>query len=85
MGCMVGPDFQRPAAPNVQNFADQPAEMPNQRLAAGQDIPAEWWTLFRSEKLKRLIEKAFARSPDLESAQAALTQPRNPFSPRRVP
>ncbi|WP_082411638.1 efflux transporter outer membrane subunit [Methylogaea oryzae] len=74
MGCMVGPDFQRPAAPNVQNFADQPAEMPNQRLAAGQDIPAEWWTLFRSEKLKRLIEKAFARSPDLESAQAALTQ-----------
>ena len=57
-GCAVGPDFKRPAAPNVSNFTAHPATStvatPNtvggesQQFAKGGDIPADWWTLFHS-------------------------------------
>ncbi len=45
-----------------------------QRFVDGLDIPGQWWTLFRSEQLNELIERALAHSPTLEAAQAALRQ-----------
>ena len=45
-----------------------------QQLVAGQDIPAQWWTVFHSPELDGLIRSALAQSPDLASAQAALRQ-----------
>ncbi|MFY9288071.1 MAG: efflux transporter outer membrane subunit [Alphaproteobacteria bacterium] len=82
MGCSVGPDFKRPAAPETSNYgpnalpaATTSAANPHgaaQKFAAGQDIPAEWWTLFQSEPLNQLIKQALKANPDLESAQAAL-------------
>ncbi|HMA50734.1 MAG TPA: histidine kinase, partial [Magnetospirillaceae bacterium] len=47
--CAVGPDFERPAPPTVQSYTATP--LPAQTFAAGQDLPAEWWTLFHSDKL----------------------------------
>ena len=55
-GCTVGPDFVRPAAPNVPRYT-QTALSPTasaahvaggetQRFVDRQDIPGEWWTLF---------------------------------------
>jgi NodT family efflux transporter outer membrane factor (OMF) lipoprotein len=37
------------------------------------DIPAEWWTLFRSPALNALVERALKSNPDLKAARATLT------------
>ena len=83
-GCAVGPDFETPAAPNVKAYDPQglpektvEADSTNgvsQKFAPGANIPAEWWTLFLSEPLNKLITKALAANPDLQAAEAALRQ-----------
>lgn len=85
-GCAVGPDFHPPAAPSATGYTATPlpaetAASPGpggapQRFAAGKEIPAQWWTLFRSEPLDRLIRQALADSPTLVAAEAALRQAR---------
>jgi len=80
--CAVGPDYTRPALPPSGGFAPVPraettvsapvAGGAAQRFVAGQEIRADWWTLFQSPELNSLIEKAFAANPSLEAAQAAL-------------
>mgnify|MGYP001060713148 FL=1 len=81
-GCVVGPDFQRPAAPNVASVAVEPlpertagADVGGgqpQHFVSGGDIPAQWWTLFHSAQLDALVKQALAHNPDLKAAQAAL-------------
>jgi len=77
-GCAAGPDFVAPAAPSVQRYTaqvlDGEAAQPGhtQRLAAGQEVPARWWTSFGSEPLNALVAAALAANPDLQAAQAAL-------------
>ncbi len=81
-GCAVGPNFKRPAPPNVGGYTPTPAttttETPNvsggeaQHLIEGRDIPGEWWTLFHSKPLNDLIERSLKANPDLKAAQAAL-------------
>src|SRR5579863_10306897 len=88
-GCMVGPDYRSPAAPPTDHYTvaplpEQTASAPGaagvpQRFAPGQDIPAEWWTLFHCEPLDTLIRQALANSPNITSAQAALRQARENF------
>ena len=88
-GCAVGPDFKPPAAPAAASgaaytptpLAAQTASAPGpggieQRYLSSQDIPAQWWTLFHSEPLERLIQDALAHNPTLASAQAALRESR---------
>lgn len=82
-GCVVGPDFKKPAAPNVSGFTPSPISetsgAPNvpggetQRFISTTNIPGDWWTLFHSKSLNDLIEHALTNSPDIKSAQAALT------------
>jgi len=38
------------------------------------DIPEQWWTLFRSPELDRLVREALANSPTLAQATARLKQ-----------
>ena len=45
-----------------------------QRLVVGQDIPAQWWTVFQSPKLNQLIDQALHSNTDMKAAQAALRQ-----------
>jgi NodT family efflux transporter outer membrane factor (OMF) lipoprotein len=81
-GCVVGPDFRKPAAPDVSGYTARPlsttASSPNiaggeaQRFAEGSDIPGDWWTLFHSKPLNDLIERSLANNHDLKAAQAAL-------------
>jgi NodT family efflux transporter outer membrane factor (OMF) lipoprotein len=83
-GCAVGPDFHRPEAPKTSSYtagklSQETASAPGagggtQRFVSGKDIPAEWWTLFHSEDLDRLIREALADSPTLAAAEAALRQ-----------
>ena len=43
-----------------------------QRFAEGEDIAADWWTLFHSQPLNDLIARSLASNPDLKAAHAAL-------------
>ncbi|HWY13676.1 MAG TPA: efflux transporter outer membrane subunit [Rhizomicrobium sp.] len=80
-GCTVGPDFKKPAPPEVSGYTaekltkTESANVPGgeaQTFTQGGEIAADWWTLFHSRTLNDLIEKAIANSPDLKAAQAAL-------------
>jgi NodT family efflux transporter outer membrane factor (OMF) lipoprotein len=83
-GCAVGPNFVRPAAPRDAGYTLQPlpgatvaADVHGgeaQRLSVGRDIPAEWWELFKSPALDKLVKRAFAANPTLPAAEAALRQ-----------
>jgi NodT family efflux transporter outer membrane factor (OMF) lipoprotein len=80
--CTVGPDFKRPATPEVSDYLSHPAadtvSSPTvaggeaQSFAKGANIPADWWTLFHSKPLNDLIEQSLANNHDLKAAQAAL-------------
>jgi NodT family efflux transporter outer membrane factor (OMF) lipoprotein len=82
-GCVVGPNFKKPAAPQAPAYTPAPPEAtsatPNvtggnsQTFVAGRDIPGDWWTLFHSKPLNDLIERSLKANPDVKSAQAALT------------
>src|SRR6516225_7297658 len=73
--CMVGPDFHRPESPSTTQYTEHslPQETVSspgtagaaQRFASGADISAQWWALYRSEPLDRLIREAIADSPNL--------------------
>jgi len=80
--CAVGPNFKKPAAPQVPGYTPAPSSTTNstpnvtggeaQRFFEGRDIPGEWWTLFHSKPLNELIERSLKSSPDIKAAQAAL-------------
>ncbi len=85
-GCAVGPDFHRPAAPDVDRYTED--ALPDATAAAGQgavpdhtqrfipgaDVPGAWWALFRSPALTALVAEALRRNPTLQSQAAALRQ-----------
>ena len=82
-GCVVGPNFRPPAAPDVPRYTAAPLPAATvatpgvvggaaQRFASGADIPADWWTLFHSSALDALIRQALTNNPNLKAAQAAL-------------
>ena len=83
-GCTVGPDFHRPVAPADTGYTPEPLARQTasvnarageaQQFLPAKDIPGEWWTLFRSAPLNRLIEQSLHANPDLDAAQAALRQ-----------
>jgi NodT family efflux transporter outer membrane factor (OMF) lipoprotein len=82
-GCAVGPDFKKPAAPEVGGYTATPLAATastagvsggeTQHFVAGGDISADWWTLFHSAPLNDLIEHSLTNNPDLKAAQAALS------------
>ncbi|MGA8059666.1 MAG: TolC family protein, partial [Candidatus Binataceae bacterium] len=83
-GCAVGPDFHPIAAPAVRGYTPEPlpprtasADVVGgtpQTLRPGENIPGQWWTLFHSAQLNRLIEQAMKANPSLQAAQAALRE-----------
>jgi NodT family efflux transporter outer membrane factor (OMF) lipoprotein len=83
-GCAVGPNFKRPPPPPVSSYTPDPlpehtassegAAGTAQVYVNGADLPAQWWTLFHSEKLDALVQQALGANPDVAAAQAALRQ-----------
>jgi NodT family efflux transporter outer membrane factor (OMF) lipoprotein len=81
-GCAVGPDFTRPALPEVKGYTPTTAKLsltpgagePSQRLVEAQAIPADWWRLFRSPALDEVVREAMSGSPSLNAARATLAQ-----------
>jgi len=92
VGCTLGPNFQQPAAPAADGASYTPTPLPAQTVSApvaggaaqrfvdGLDIPAQWWTVFRSPALDQLLRGALARNPDLAAAEAALRQVRENYN-----
>jgi NodT family efflux transporter outer membrane factor (OMF) lipoprotein len=84
IGCVVGPNYRSPEAPGTTAYTstalpEQTAASPGpggtaQRLAPGQELPAEWWTLFYSTTLDQLVRQALTDNPTLAAAQATLRQ-----------
>jgi NodT family efflux transporter outer membrane factor (OMF) lipoprotein len=85
-GCTVGPDFVRPPPPQTPRYTETPlppttAAAPGpagtpQRFVPDADLPAQWWSLFRSPALDELIKQALAENPTLAAAEAALREAR---------
>lgn len=84
-GCAVGPDFRAPEAPNAKAYTATELLKPEsaavpvtggvaQHIVPGQEIPAQWWTLFHSAALEQLVREALADNPTLAAAQATLRQ-----------
>lgn len=78
-GCAVGPSFQRPSSPAVSQYLrggdpaiTSAAQGVSQRFTRAAPMAADWWQLFRSEKLDELIAQALAGNPGLAAAQASL-------------
>lgn len=81
-GCAAGPAFRAPASPKLDGYLDHPAAgtaaTPGvsggaaQRFEHGRDIPGDWWTLFHSPALNRLVTQALSNNHGLKAAQAAL-------------
>jgi NodT family efflux transporter outer membrane factor (OMF) lipoprotein len=81
--CAVGPNFKRPTPPDApgygsasqsQTTAAEGAAGDAQHFVAEMDIPDQWWTLFKSPPLDRLVERALRSNPNVGAAQAALRQ-----------
>jgi NodT family efflux transporter outer membrane factor (OMF) lipoprotein len=83
-GCMVGPDFVAPSLPLAANFTPggklpqtDSASVDNgeaQEFLKGRDIPGEWWRVFHSRQLDKLVADAIVANPSLQAAQATLWQ-----------
>jgi NodT family efflux transporter outer membrane factor (OMF) lipoprotein len=92
-GCSVGPNFKSPLARQDANHAYGTGELTStteavtgtdigheQHLVYGQELPAQWWSLFHSEALDQLIRQALLQNPTLASAQASLHQAKENFN-----
>jgi NodT family efflux transporter outer membrane factor (OMF) lipoprotein len=90
IGCAVGPNFKKPAAPDTGSYSQNPLRDPpgaagvtggaSQHFVPGLDIPAQWWTLFHSRPLTTLVESSLAANPNIKAAQDALVAARENVS-----
>lgn len=68
-GCVVGPDYRRPAIPLPASFGE-----PADEAAASPPIERGWWRLFGDPTLERLIDTALADNANLQLAVARIEQ-----------
>ena len=80
-GCMLGPDFVRPEPPPVQNYSSEPTPTTTieaggvaQHFDMGGEIVNNWWKLFKSEQLNKVVKEAVEKNLTLQAAQANLQQ-----------
>lgn len=83
-GCTVGPRYRPPAPPTLTTYTPgaQPTSTTSapgnaggtQRLNSGADVPAQWWTLFQSPQLDRMVREALDHNRTLTVAMARLKQ-----------
>ncbi|HET6177325.1 MAG TPA: efflux transporter outer membrane subunit [Candidatus Sulfotelmatobacter sp.] len=83
-GCTVGPHYHAPAPPTVTTYA--PEAKPTSTVASpgaggatqqfneAAKIPEQWWTLFHSPQLDRMVREGLDNSPTLTQATAKLKQ-----------
>jgi len=93
VGCAVGPDFRPPdpAIPQSYTAASLPSKTASAPVTGGsaqefifaEDVSAQWWTLFESPELDRLVRRGLGGSPSLSAAEAALRKAAETLSAAR--
>lgn len=82
-GCAVGPNFERPKAPKVAQYASgkEPTRTEggeqSQRFAKGRDVTGDWWHLFKSKAIDDIVARAISSNQNLEAARASLRRSQN--------
>ena len=71
-GCMVGPDYQRPATELPSTFTESAAGAITG--AAPEAIPDDWWRLFNDAMLDDLVATALAANVDIAQAVARIEE-----------
>jgi NodT family efflux transporter outer membrane factor (OMF) lipoprotein len=81
-GCTVGPRYRAPAPPAITTYTPQPQLIQTESSAGGAgavqtfnvgaNLPAQWWTLFRSPELDSMVREALTNSPTLAEATERL-------------
>ena len=81
-GCLaVGPDYVAPAPPQASRYTREPlpgtisapgATGGAQHFAYGRDLPQQWWRVFRSHALNKLVEEALRNNQNLQATMSAL-------------
>lgn len=79
--CAVGPDFVRPAPPDVNRYTPEtmpaatvPADGTAQRFTPGAAVTGVWWQCFQSAPLDAVVRQAVANNPTLQASEASLRQ-----------
>ena len=80
--CMVGPNFERPAAPASQHYDAQAehqlgatsASADAQHVDLGKRVEGDWWSMLGAPKLDEVMHKAIAGNFDLQAADATIAQ-----------
>jgi NodT family efflux transporter outer membrane factor (OMF) lipoprotein len=75
-GCTVGPNFTPPAAPVVARYTAPGEKTAPRSVVLGEKVKDEWWTLFRSPDLDRVVQQAITGNLTFESAKARLAAAR---------
>ena len=81
-GCMVGPNYTRPATPASEQYDQQVQKQLSasgisagvERVSLGQKIRGDWWSAFGSPKLDQVIHEAVDCNLDLAAADATIKQ-----------
>lgn len=81
-GCMVGPDFKPPPAPDVHGYTREAVLKQArgtaisggaaQTFVTGLDVGGQWWRQFNSPQINAFVEEAVRNHPDVQAAQFAL-------------
>jgi NodT family efflux transporter outer membrane factor (OMF) lipoprotein len=71
-GCTVGPNFVKPEAPATAYSHSVPAGGGARDFTYGGEVAGDWYRLFRSGALDRLVRQALSNSPDLDAARHGL-------------
>ena len=82
--CAVGPDFHHPKPPDTSGYLHlssdtapvEPQAQDVQKISRGTELAGEWWQLFHSAQLERVVRGAIAASPTLVAANATLAEAR---------
>jgi NodT family efflux transporter outer membrane factor (OMF) lipoprotein len=78
-GCVAGPDFAPPAAPQTASFTTAPLtqlKSGGTELDTAQTEPAQWWSLLNSPQLDQTILQALKANRTLDAARSTLAQAR---------
>ena len=73
-GCVIGPDYERPALDTPSHFHHE-AALPQREAASTAEL-AHWWDGFNDPLLSKLVRQALADNLDLAQAAARITQSR---------
>ncbi|MGY2288874.1 efflux transporter outer membrane subunit [Pseudomonas sp. SDO528_S397] len=71
-GCMVGPEYSAPAAPQDQGYLSRTDKGP--RLDDGQAVRKDWWKSLNAPDIDRTVALALAQNPSLAIARANLAK-----------